>query len=65
MKGSILQYFQPSLRYHLSLRSLFCLFLSGRLGFTVFFLGNSEDPDQLASDEAIRYIFHKALEFIV
>ena len=28
-KGSILHYFQPSLSYHLSLRSLFCLFLSG------------------------------------
>ena len=28
-KGSILQYFWPSLSYHLSLRSLFCLFLSG------------------------------------
>ena len=27
--GSILQYFRPSLSYHLSLRS-FCLFLSGR-----------------------------------
>ena len=30
-KGSILQYFRPSLSYHLSLRSLLCLFLSGRL----------------------------------
>ena len=30
-KGSILQYFRPSLSYHLSLRTLFCLFLSGRL----------------------------------
>ena len=30
-KRSILQYFRPSLSYHLSLRSLFCLFLSGRL----------------------------------
>ena len=30
-KGSILQYFRPSLTYHLSLSSLFCLFLSGRL----------------------------------
>ena len=30
-KGSILQYFRPSLSYHLSLRSLFCLFLSGHL----------------------------------
>ena len=29
-KGSILQYFRTSLSYHLSLRSLFCLFLSGR-----------------------------------
>ena len=26
---NILQYFRPSLSYHLSLRSLFCLFLSG------------------------------------
>ena len=34
---SILQYFQPSVSYHLSLRSLFCLFLSGlfKTGFTV------------------------------
>ena len=30
-KGSILQYFWLSLSYHLSLRSLFYLFLSGRL----------------------------------
>ena len=29
-KGSILQYFWPLLSYHLSLRSLFCLFLSAR-----------------------------------
>ena len=28
---SILQYFRPSSSYHLSLRPLFCLFLSGRL----------------------------------
>ena len=30
-KGSILQYFRPSLSYHLLLRPLFYLFLSGRL----------------------------------
>ena len=30
-KGSILQYFRPSLSYHLSLRYLYGLFLSGRL----------------------------------
>ena len=29
MLQGILQYFGPSLSYHLSLRSLFCLFLSG------------------------------------
>ena len=30
-KGSILQYFRPSLSYHSSFNSLFCLFLSGCL----------------------------------
>ena len=29
--GSILQFFRPSLNYHWSLRSVFCLFMSGRL----------------------------------
>ena len=37
-KGSILQYFRPSLSYHLSLRSLFCLFLSGRLRKVLLYL---------------------------
>ena len=31
LQESILQYFRPSLSYHLSLRPLFCLFLSGPL----------------------------------
>ena len=30
-KGNILQYFRPSLSYHLSLRPSFCLFLGGPL----------------------------------
>ena len=30
LQKSILQYFRPSLSYHLPLRPLFCLFLSGR-----------------------------------
>ena len=34
-KHCILQYFRPSLSYHLSLRSLFCQYLSGR--FTQFY----------------------------
>ena len=35
LQGGILQYFRPALSYNLSLRSLFCLFLSGR--FTLFY----------------------------
>ena len=35
-KGSILQYFGPSLSYHMSLRPLFCLFLSGHLRYNKF-----------------------------
>ena len=30
LQGEILQYFRPSLSYHLSLRYMFCLFLSDR-----------------------------------
>ena len=36
---SILQYFRPSLSYNLSLRSLFCLFLSGRFTQVLLFIG--------------------------
>ena len=35
-KGSILQYFQPSLSYHLSLRSMCCLFSSGHFTQVLF-----------------------------
>ena len=38
-KGSILQYFRPSLSYQLSLRSLFCLFLSGPLTQVLLYIG--------------------------
>ena len=37
-KGSILQYFRPSLSYHLSLRSSLCLFLSGHLRQVLLFI---------------------------
>ena len=37
-KGSILQYFRPSLSYHFPLRPLFCLFLSGRLKQVLLYL---------------------------
>ena len=39
-KGSILQFFLPSLSYLLSLRSLFCLFLSGRLRQVLLYLNS-------------------------
>ena len=35
---SILQYFQPKISYHLSIRPLFCLFLSGRLRQVLLYL---------------------------
>ena len=35
---SILHYFRPTLSYHLSLRPLFCLFLSGRLRQVLLYL---------------------------
>ena len=38
---SILQYFWTSLSYHLSLRSLFCLFLSGRLRQVLLYMLNT------------------------
>ena len=37
-KGSILQYFRPSLSYHLSLRPLFCLFLNGCFAQVLLFV---------------------------
>ena len=48
-KGSILQYFWPSLSYHLSLGSLFCLFLSGRFtqGLTVVTVYGLKTQQQL------------------
>ena len=45
LQESILQYLWPSLNYYLSLRPLFCLFLSGRLRQVLLYrndLGNSD-----------------------
>ena len=39
LQESILQYFWPSLSYHLSLRPLFCLLLSGRLRQVLLYFG--------------------------
>ena len=38
-KGSILQYFWPSLSYHLSVRSLLCLFLSSHFTLISLYFG--------------------------
>ena len=43
LQESILQYFWPSLSYHLSLRSLFCLFLSGRFRQVLLYLSHKRD----------------------
>ena len=44
---SILQYFRPSLSFHLSLRSLFCLFLSGRFRQALLFFLHSVAKEML------------------
>ena len=63
--GSVLQYFQPSLSYHLLLRSLFCLFLSchfkqvlmpllwAGIHKMVVRIAHREDPDQTAFSKAV------------
>ena len=38
LQESILQYFRPSLSYHMPLRSLFCLFVSGPLRQVLLFM---------------------------
>ena len=44
-KGSILQYFCPSLSYHLSLGSLFCLFYTGFTVITKYILGDQQSKE--------------------
>ena len=51
-KGSILQYFWPSLSYHLSLKPLFYLFLSGCFTQVLFFYIFSVNK-QLADKERV------------
>ena len=47
-KGSIVQYFRPSLSYHLLLRPLFCLFLSGPLRQVLQVLNGEERAGSFA-----------------
>ena len=62
-KGSILQYFWPSLIYHLALRSLFCSFLSGRftqvllyaISTKFLFAGSYINPDSLLNNNICFY----------
>ena len=60
-KGSILQYFRPSLSYHLSLRSLFCLFLSGRLKQVLLY---RISPMNLFYQKACRYSLAISFNFV-
>ena len=48
LQKCILQYFRPSLSYHLSLRSLFCLFLGGHLRQVLLYnIGNKVETMQV------------------
>ena len=46
--SAILQYFQPLLNYHLSLRYLFCLFLSGRFTQVLLYVMYLRGPSECA-----------------
>ena len=50
LQESILQYFQPSLSYHLSLRTLFSLCLSGRLRQILLYLKQSFSDKHLLNE---------------
>ena len=50
LQENILQYVRPSFSYHLSLRLLFCLFLSGRLRQVFLYVEDGLKPSQ-AYDE--------------
>ena len=41
LQESILQYFRPSLSYHLSLKPLFCIFLSDRLSQVLLYISSA------------------------
>ena len=49
LQESILQYFRPSLSYHLLRRPLFCLFLGGRLRQVLHVITNIQFIDKLVS----------------
>ena len=47
-----MQYFQPALSYYLSLKRLFCLFLSGRFSKLSLYIAKNVDHDCMLSSEA-------------
>ena len=59
-KGSILQYFRPSLSYGLSLRSLFCLVLIGR--FTQVLLYIFAQSARISLNITYHYSFFQAMD---
>ena len=62
LQGSIMQYFWPSLSYHLSLLSLFCLFLSDRLRQVLLYYINLPSS---AIALLIQYILWRKTEWIL
>ena len=60
-KGSILQYFRPSLSYHLPLRSLCYLFLSGHLRQVLLYV--IKVHKELGEQTAIGWIVKEKLRF--
>ena len=57
LQESILQYFRPSLSYHLSLRPLLCLFLSNRLRQVLLYSDRFSLTDKYVKDRLVHYVF--------
>ena len=58
--GSILQYFQPALSYYLSLRSLFCLFLSDPLRQVLLYI----DQHNVATQQVTVYFYKEVFIYM-
>ena len=58
--GSILQYYRPSLSYHLSLRTLFCLFLSDCLRQVLLYIHVLSQNVETYASKYQRKIFYRS-----
>ena len=63
VRGSIQQYFRPALSYHMALRPLFCLFLSGHTDKYRFHCTNQIGNQYSKTSLCIHTVLHEASLF--